>query len=76
MAEIVVKIPEELEQEMKLFPEIKWNLLVRRFLRSELGRMLELREIVSKSEFTEDDVKELSTKIDTSLYERFLKSRG
>ncbi len=76
MAEIVVKIPEELEQEMKLFPEIKWNLLVRRFLRSELGRMLELREIVSKSEFTEDDVKELSTKIDTSLSERFLKSRG
>lgn len=74
MGEIVVEVPEELEQEIKEFPEVKLNILIRRFLKSELERMLELREIVLRSKFTEEDVEELSTKIDTSLSKRFLKS--
>jgi len=76
MPEVVVKIPKELEGEMKSFPEMEWSTLIRRLLREELEGMLKLREIVSKSKFTEQDVEELSVRIDKSLSERFLKSRG
>ena len=74
MAEIVVKIPEELKQEMGEFPEVEWQAVTRKLLREELGRMCELKAIVSKSKLTEKDVKELSAKVDESLARRFRES--
>jgi len=42
--------------------------------KEELGRLLELKAIVSKSELTEKDVDELSDKVDDSLAWRFRQS--
>ncbi|PKP58174.1 MAG: hypothetical protein CVT89_03285 [Candidatus Altiarchaeales archaeon HGW-Altiarchaeales-2] len=74
MAELVVAIPEELEQDMKEFSEVNWNLVVRRLLKSEIEKMLELKEKLSGSKFTECDVKELSDKINKDLSRRFIES--
>ena len=74
MAEIVIKIPEELKREMEEFPGVEWQTVTRKLLKEELERMRELKAIVSKSKFTERDVKELSAKIDESLARRFRRS--
>lgn len=74
MAEIVVRIPEELKQEMGEFPGVEWQAITRKLLKEELKRMRELKAIVSKSRLTEGDVEELSAKIDESLARRFRKS--
>ena len=74
MGELTIKIPEELKEEMEEFPEIEWQVVVRKLLRAQLKRMLEMKAIVAKSEFTEKDVEELSEKVDESLARRFKES--
>ncbi|MEW6221795.1 MAG: hypothetical protein AB1476_00530 [Candidatus Hadarchaeota archaeon] len=74
MAEIRVRIPEELKQEMGEFPEVEWQVVARKLLEEELERMRDLKTIVSKSKLTEKDVEELSAKVDESLAQRFKES--
>ena len=74
MGELTINIPEELKEEMEEFPEIEWQVVVRKLLKAQLDRMLELKAIVAKSEFTEKDVEELSEKVDESLARRFKES--
>jgi len=74
MGELVIEIPEELREEMEELPKVNWQLVVRRSLKHELKEILELKRIISKSKLTEEDVLELSEKIDKSLSKRFKKS--
>ena len=74
MAELKISLPEELKQEMEEFPNIEWHVVVRRLLKQELDRLLELKRIVSKSELTELDISELAEKVDKSLSQRFRQS--
>jgi hypothetical protein len=74
MGELVIEIPEELREEMEELPKVNWQLVVRRSLKHELKEILELKRIISKSKLTEEDVLELSEKIDKSLSKRFKES--
>ena len=74
MAQFIIEIPKELKEEMEELPDLNWQLVVRRSLKRELEEVLELKRIISKSKLTEDDVKELSDKINESLAERFRES--
>ena len=74
MTQFVIEIPEELKEEMEELPDLNWQLVVRRSLKRELEEVLELKRIISKSQLTEDDVKELSDKINESLAKRFRES--
>jgi|LGVF01.1.fsa_nt_gb stage III sporulation protein SpoIIIAA len=74
MAQFIIEIPEEMKEEMEELPDLNWQLVVRRSLKRELEEVHELKRIISKSKLTEDDVKELSDKIDESLAERFRES--
>ncbi len=71
MPEIVVSIPEELNREMKEFPEVNWSFTVNRLIKEEFGRLVHLKKIVSKSELAESDVKDISTKISQSLAKKY-----
>ena len=73
MAELKVEIPEELKQEMDEF-KVDWSLVARNLIKQKLDRLLELKALVSKSKLTEEDVADLSEKIDKSLAQRFRKS--
>ena len=85
MAEIVVEVPEELERELKVFPEVNWSELAREFFRVkvfelELKRSRELQKSVfetlaSKSKLTRKDALELGRKINESMF-KDLKSKG
>ena len=74
MPELKISLPEELKQEMEEFPNIEWQAVVRRLLKQELDRLLELKSIVSKSKLTERDIAELSNEVDKSLAQRFRQS--
>lgn len=74
MTQFIIEIPEEMKEEMEELPDLNWQLVVRRSLKRELEEVLELKRIISKSKLTEDDVKELSDKINESLAERFRES--
>jgi len=74
MGELVIEIPEELRAEMEELPKVNWQLVVRRSLKHELKEILELKRIISKSKLTDEDVLELSEKIDKSLSKRFKES--
>lgn len=76
MGELVIEIPEELKEKMEELPKVNWQLVVRRALKHELEEILELKRIISKSKLTEEDVLELSEKIDKSLSKRFKESLG
>ncbi len=75
MGEFVVKVPEELRAEMDEFPDVKWQVVVRKLLKAQVARMRELRAIVAKSTFTEQDVVELSVEVDTAVARRFRAAR-
>lgn len=71
MAEIVIKIPDELSY-MKDTSDMEWTLLVNKILQERLDRIARLQKIVSKSKLTEKGVDELTDKINTSLAKRYL----
>lgn len=72
MAEICVKLPDELK-EFSDADKSKWQLLLQKKLNTDFDRIARLKRIVSKSKLTKKDVEELSDKINESLSERYLK---
>ena len=74
MAEVVVKIPEELKHDFEKISEIDVSLAVTRIVKTEIERLKRLKDIVSKSKLTEKDVQELSDNVDKSLAKRFKQS--
>ena len=73
MAEVVIKIPKDLEQEFGGVKSIFWQLAVGRVINEELERLRKLKQIVSKSELTEKDVEELSNEVNEGLSARYEK---
>lgn len=74
MAEVVVKIPEELKEFESISP-INWQLAVEKRLKEEFDELARLKRIASKSKLTEEDVEELSEEVGTALTDRLLKSK-
>jgi len=72
MTEFCIKVPEDWKQEIEESGD--FSLLIKFLLKRELQERARLRSIVSKSQLSEQDVKELSDKIDKSLSKRFLHS--
>ena len=71
MAELKIKIPEELGF-FKQVSDIDWSIVVSKLIRFKLEEMARLKRGLSKSKFSESDVKEFSDKINTSLSQRYL----
>ncbi len=84
MAELVVKIPEGLEKEIKKFPE-NWSEVALEAIRLktfelELERSRKLRQLlfkalIAESKFTERDALEVGRKINESMFAD-LKAKG
>jgi hypothetical protein len=89
MAEIVVKIPEKLDREIKAFPDIDWSGLIEEFVkvktfelelkRSNKLRLLLIKSLTSKSKLSEEEADRFSIKLGNKIKdERFkeLKASG
>ena len=58
---------------MKNVPSIEWSILASKLIKSKLGKAVQFQKTVAKSKLTENDVEELSDKINESLSKRYLK---
>jgi len=77
MAEIVVEVPEELE-ELRKVSKINWQLAIQKRFLEEFDELIRIEKIISKSKLTEEQAKELADEVNLSLakrYERLLKGK-
>lgn len=73
MANITLSLPNEVHSEMKNFSEVRWSEIARKAIIHKL-EMLKLAEsIAQKSKLTENNVEDLSRKINRSATKRFMK---
>lgn len=76
MVSVTLNISDELKTKMSKLSWVNWSETAREdsIKEAELNEKLErLKEIVSKSKFTEKDALELGRKINKSLHERYKK---
>jgi len=73
MAEICIKISEDLKDEFKDLSNIELSILFTKFVKAKLSRAEQFRKIVSKSKLTQEQADELSDEISKSLSKRYEK---
>ena len=72
MANITLSIPDDLHRKMKGFSEIKWSEVARKAIQKKVQDLEMLDKLTSKSKLTEQDVVEISDKINKSLAKKIL----
>jgi len=73
MAEIVVKIPKDLEEDFKKVDPLLLELAVQRLIKEKLEEFVKVERIVAKSKLTEKDALELGREVNKSLAKRYEK---
>ena len=69
---MTLAIPEELHEKMKQFSEIKWTEVARKAIEKKIQDLETLNRIASKSRLTENDIEEISNKINRNATKKFL----
>ena len=72
MANVTVAVDEELKDAMDEHPEINWSEVARQAFSEKLEDLEILEAIAQDSELTQEDVEEISDKIDQGLAERLI----
>lgn len=78
MQEIIVKIPEELD-ELRHAASINWQLVIGRRLKEEFEELSRIKRIVTKSKLTQEQAEKLADEVSLSLakrYEDSVKEKG
>jgi CCR4-NOT transcriptional regulation complex NOT5 subunit len=75
MAEIVIKIPKELEEDFKKIDPLLLELAVQRLIKEKLEEFVEVEKMLSKSKLTEKEALELGRKVNKALAKRYEKLR-
>jgi len=73
MANITVSVDDDLKQAMDRHPEINWSEVARQAFQEKLEELELMEKIASKSQLTEEDVEELSEKINEDVAERLVR---
>ncbi len=71
MTEVKVRVPDDLKKQMESVDFIDWSKVARDSFREKLTELSMLENIASKSELTEEEAKELGSKVNHSLHERY-----
>jgi len=76
MTNLTLSIPDDLYEEMKKHPEIRWSEVARQAVRRKLEDLRRLDEILAPSRLTEDDVAELGRQVKKAVWKRHRKKRA
>ncbi|MFZ2071310.1 MAG: hypothetical protein WAV32_06920 [Halobacteriota archaeon] len=71
MAELVIRIPEDLKREMDRTSFIDWSKVARDAIREKASKLARLKGIASKSKLTDEDALELGREVNKGLHERY-----
>ncbi|MEM2087551.1 MAG: hypothetical protein QXF52_02610 [Thermoproteota archaeon] len=75
MGEIVVPIPEELEEDFKRLNPLLLQLAVQKLVREKLEEFIEAEKLLSKSKLTEEEALKLGREVNRSLAKKYEKLR-
>ncbi len=70
MSKIEIEVSDDLNF-IKMVPSVNWTVLVSKILKERLNEIEEIKRIVSKSKLTEEDVEEISSKINMAAAENY-----
>ncbi len=70
MAELKIKIPEDLKRKMDEFG-VDWSPAIRKMIEKEIHNFMEIERIISKSKMTEEDALELGKRVSKYIAEKF-----
>ena len=73
MANLTLSIPDDLYEEMKKHPEIRWSEVARQAVGRKLEDLPRLDELLARSRLTEGDVAELGTQVKEAVWKRHRK---
>lgn len=71
MAEVTVRVPEELKRKMEQFPQVDWSEVARAALWERAQQLTLLKSVTENSRLTERDALALGRKISRSLARRY-----
>ena len=66
MPNLTVSVDDDLKEQMEKHPEINWSEVTRQAIREKIEALEVMDELTSESELTENDVQELTEKINES----------
>ena len=72
MPNITVSVDDDLKQKMEKHPEINWSEVARQAFQEKLEDLELMERIASESGLTEEDVEELSRKIDENVADQLI----
>lgn len=75
MANLTLSLPDDLYEEMKKHPEIRWSEVARQALAKKLQDLRRLDALLRDSELRESDVEELGHKVKEGVWKRHRGSR-
>ncbi len=73
MANLTLSIPDDLYEEMKKHPEIRWSEVARQAVWRKLEDLRRLDELLARSRLTDDDVAELGRQVKEAVWKRHRK---
>lgn len=71
MANMTIRVPEDLKRRMDRHREINWSEVARKSFQEYINKLELAEEIASKSELTPEDAEELSRKIKHGVAEHY-----
>lgn len=71
MVNITLAIPDSLHKKLKSHSEIRWSEVIRRLLERNIEQMELMDRILKNSKLTQEDVGEISEKVDSSVAKKF-----
>ncbi len=76
MANLTLSVPDDLYEEMKRHPEIRWSEVARQALAKKLEDLRRLETLLRESELRDEDVQELGRKVKEGAWKKHRGSRS
>ncbi len=76
MANLTLSVPDELYEELKKHPEIRWSEVARQALAKKVEDLRRLDALLNNSELSESDVERLGRKVKEGVWKRHRSSRS
>ncbi|MDP4012835.1 MAG: hypothetical protein Q8R00_04500 [Candidatus Nanoarchaeia archaeon] len=71
MGNMTLSMPDDVQEKMKQFSEIKWSEVARKAILERLESLILADKLAKKSKLTKKDVEEFSKKIKSAATQRF-----
>lgn len=75
MTNLTLSVPDELYEEMKKHPEIRWSEVARQALAKKLDDLRRLDALLSGSKLTDEDVNDIAKSVKQGVWKRHRKRR-